>query len=70
MDPHQQSSHDEIPLHFLFSFLRGLELVQIQKTLKEEFGGGTKEFTVREVSHQTLSYYSVFESFEDNAAQE
>ena len=35
---------------FIFSFLRGLELVQIQKTLKEEFGGGTKEFTVREVS--------------------
>ena len=24
-------------------------MVQIQKTLKDEFGGGTKEFTVREV---------------------
>ena len=33
----------------LCSFLRGLELVQIQKELKKEFGGGTKEFTVAEV---------------------
>ena len=29
-------------------------MVQIQKTLKEEFGGGTKEFTVREVRKSLL----------------
>ena len=41
-----QKSHNP---ESIFSLLRGLEMVQIQKTLKEEFGGGTKEFTVKEV---------------------
>jgi len=32
------------------SYLRGLELMQVPKPVKEELGGGTREFTVKDVS--------------------
>lgn len=30
-------------------YLKGLEMMQIPKPLKEDFGGGMKEFTIKEV---------------------
>ena len=30
-------------------YLRGLEVMQIPKPLREDFGGGMKEFTIKEV---------------------
>lgn len=34
---------------FYFRYLRGLELMQVPKPLKNDLGGGTKEFTIKEV---------------------
>ena len=31
-------------------YLKGLELMQVPKAIKEEYGGGMKEFTLSEVS--------------------
>lgn len=33
-----------------FSFLRGLESLQIPKSLRDDLGGGRKEFVLRDVS--------------------
>ncbi len=33
-----------------FRYLNGLELMQIPKPIREDLGGGTKEFTVKDVS--------------------
>ncbi len=37
-------------LHEISRYLNGLELMQIPKPLREDLGGGTKEFTVKDVS--------------------
>ena len=33
----------------IFRYLQGLEQLQVPKPIKEELGGGTKEFTLNEV---------------------
>jgi len=39
----------EVKITTLFRYLRGLELMQVVKPVKEELGGGAREFTVKDV---------------------
>ncbi len=67
-------------MHEISRYLNGLELMQIPKPLREDLGGGTKEFTVKDVSeipkrrqtstfpvanHQCILQASEFEGIEE-----
>ena len=52
-----------LELIFFFSpsrYLNGLERMQIPKPLKEEFGGGVKEFSINEVSESNTNKSILF----------
>ena len=37
------------PIIYFCRYLQGLEQLQVPKPVKSEYGGGTKEFTIKEV---------------------